>query len=80
MCLENATKMAPPILFLIALACSTSQAMAQAIINASIPAYNPRLNNTLDQGVGPVLYYNGSGDVPALYTLSPIPDPLPALT
>ena len=72
--------MAPPLLYWIVFACITLPAMAQTVINASIPAYNPQLNNTLDQGIGPVLYYNGSGDVPALYTLSPIPDPLPALT
>ncbi len=36
--------------------------------------------NTVPNGNGPVLYYNGSGPVPSVNTISPEPAPLPGLT
>ncbi|TKA35481.1 hypothetical protein B0A54_12141 [Friedmanniomyces endolithicus] len=35
--------------------------------------------NTVPNGNGPILYYNGSGPVPSINTISPEPAPLPAL-
>ena len=47
----------------------------------STPAFNPTQHNLVPQAPGgPELFYNGSGNVPGIDTLSPIPPPLPALT
>ncbi|KAK0321818.1 hypothetical protein LTR82_007304 [Friedmanniomyces endolithicus] len=35
--------------------------------------------NTVPNGNGPILYYNGSGPLPSINTISPEPAPLPAL-
>ena len=43
------------------------------------PAFNPQLTNTVSNGNGPTLFYNGSGPVPPYGLLSPIPQPLPPL-
>lgn len=51
----------------------------RSLAASPLGAYNPQLNNTFPRGSGPVIPYNGSGDVPALYTLSPKPEPLPNL-
>lgn len=47
--------------------------------NATLGAYNPQLNNTIPNGSGPVIPYNGSDGVPPLYIGSPAPQQLPAL-
>lgn len=38
-------------------------------------ALNPQLTNTIGNMVGPILYYNGSGDVPPYNEISSIPAP-----
>lgn len=42
-------------------------------------ALDKNLTNTVPNLSGPVLYYNGSGPVPGINTLSPEPAALPAL-
>jgi len=65
-----------------------AQTLAQALFFSHIRAYSlyPRANaldkdltNTVPNLSGPVLYYNGSGPVPGIETLSPEPAPLPSL-
>jgi sphingomyelin phosphodiesterase len=55
-----------------------AEAVAHGIQKRTI-ALNKTLTNTVPNLGGPVLYYNGSGPVPGIDTLSPEPAALPAL-
>lgn len=60
----------------LALAASVSVAIS-AETNSTPEALNPQLTNTVHEPAGaPVLYYNGSGPVPAYNLTSPIPTPI----
>ena len=52
---------------------------ALGLINSTPEALNPQLTNTIDDKGGPILYYNGSGDVPPYNETSPIPAPFTPL-
>ena len=56
-------------------------ALVQVVVSQGVlpPALNPQLTNSVSNGNGPILYYNGSGPVPPVGLLSPIPQPLPPL-
>jgi hypothetical protein len=56
----------------------TTQASAANV--SYFPALDPKLTSKFSNGAGPVLGYNDPQGVPSINTLSPIPDPLPALT
>ena len=67
---------------------SLTQAVAHGLLLSQVSAHQLRaraspldknLTNTVPNGSGPVLYYNGSGPVPGIDVLSPEPEPLHAL-
>ena len=52
---------------------------ALAATKSTPEALNPQLTNTIGDNGGPVLYYNGSGDVPPYNKTSPVPAPFTPL-
>jgi hypothetical protein len=50
-----------------------------AATSSNPPALNPQLTNTIPDVGGPILYYNGSGPVPAYNLTSPPPAPVTPL-
>jgi sphingomyelin phosphodiesterase len=47
--------------------------MVHATINSTAQALNTTNSNLIPNAGGPSLYYNGSGDVPSYYEVSPVP-------